>query len=116
VKPRLSNIIAPDSIYRPATGTVLLIFSVSAADSDGYSDLQEVFFKRIIPTETGNITLFDDGNRILSGDEVPGDGRFSRILSIDSMARLGDQVFLFHALDRSGALSDSLLHTVTILE
>jgi hypothetical protein len=51
-----------------------------------------------------------------SGDEVPGDGRFSRILSIDSTARLGDQVFLFRASDRSGALSDSLLHTITVLQ
>jgi hypothetical protein len=116
IKPYLRDLIAPDTIYRPVSGTVLLIFSVVASDSDGYSDIKEVFFKRILPTETGNISLFDDGNRLLSGDEVPGDGRFTRILSIDSTARLGNQVFLFQASDKSGALSDSLLHTITILQ
>ncbi len=116
IKPYLHNIIAPDTIFRPVSGAVLLIFSVSAADSDGYSDLREVFFKRIIPSETDNYLLFDDGNVHSSGDEVPGDGRFSRILSIDSTARLGDQIFLFRASDRSGALSDSLLHTITVLQ
>jgi hypothetical protein len=116
IKPYLKDIIAPDTISRPVSGTFLLIFSVSAEDSDGYSDLKEVFFKRISPTETGNFSLFDDGDRLISGDEVPGDGRFSRILSIDSTARLGDQIFLFLASDRSGAISDSLLHTITIVQ
>jgi hypothetical protein len=116
IKPYLYNLIAPDTIIRPASGTVLLIFSVMAADSDGYSDLREVFFKRILPTETGNFLLFDDGNMLSSGDDIPGDGRFTRILSIDSTARLGDQVFLFRASDKSAALSDSLLHTITILQ
>jgi hypothetical protein len=116
-KPIITAIAAPDTIVRPTgAGYQLLFFAATVSDSDGYSDIQNVFLKRIAPTETGNIYLFDDGLTSLDGDEIAGDGVFSRILSIDSTARLGNQVFLFEATDKSGAFSDSTTHTITIIQ
>lgn len=114
-KPRLLQFSAPDTIVRPTTGTKLLHFNCTASDSDGYPDLRRVYIKRISPTETNPIDLYDNGDGINTGDAVAYDGIFSRILSIDSTARTGDQIFLFRAEDKSGAISDSLLHSITIL-
>lgn len=114
-KPQLINYTAPDTLTRPATGIELLFFNTTVNDSDGYNDLESVYIKRIYPTETSPIYLYDDGDKSRDGDNIALDGIFSRILSIDSTARLGDQIFLFRAVDKSGAVSDSLLHTITIL-
>jgi len=114
-KPQTSNLVAPDTIVRPTTGIKLLTFSITVSDSDGYTDIEQVFFKRILPTESNTFSMSDDGNELNSGDRLAGDGIFSRIVRIDSSAFTGDQVFLFQAKDNTGVLSDSLLHTITIL-
>lgn len=115
-RPTTSGLTAPDTLARPTTGFELIKFSMSASDSDGYGDLQQVFLKRISPTASSIISLYDDGDEQGHGDLVAGDGIFSRVLSIDNTAILGDQIFLFQAKDKSGALSDSLLHTITIVQ
>ncbi|MBI5477131.1 MAG: hypothetical protein HY964_10400 [Ignavibacteriales bacterium] len=115
VKPVINSYLAPDTLFRPNTGIKYLQFNLSVSDSDGYADIRSVFLKRIFPTETSPVYLFDDGAVEKNGDMFAGDGIFSRILSIDSTARLGDQIFLFRAEDNSGAVTDTLLHTITIL-
>ncbi|MBA4311131.1 MAG: hypothetical protein C0417_00725 [Chlorobiaceae bacterium] len=115
-RPQLLKYTAPDTLIRPTTGIELLFFNVTVNDSDGYNDLDNVYIKRIYPTETSPIYLFDDGDKNRNGDNIALDGIFSRILSIDSTARLGNQIFLFRAIDKSGAFSDSLLHTITVLQ
>jgi hypothetical protein len=114
--PVMSDLIAPDSIVRPSTGFDLLLFTAAVHDSDGYNDIQEVSFRRTSPTPSSSITMFDDGKVKDSGDEVSGDGIFSRIVRIDSTALLGAQVFEFVAKDRSGATSLPLLDTIRIVQ
>lgn len=114
-RPVLDSLVAPDTIVRPTTGSEFFLFTVAASDSDGYGDIREVFFKRLTPTETAAFDLYDDGDQTAHGDQRAGDGIFSRIVRVDSSAFLGQQVFLFQAKDNSGALSDSLTHTITIL-
>ncbi len=114
-KPQTSNIVALDTITRPSTGFTLVQFTLTVNDSDGYSDIEQVFFKRISPSSSNMISLFDDGSQLISGDRFAGDGIFSRTVRIDSTALLGDQVFLFQAKDKAGILSDSLTHTITII-
>jgi len=116
IKPNTSGLIAPDTLFRPMSGFELIRFAITASDSDGYGDIEQVFLKRISPSASSIIPMYDDGDEIGSGDPVAGDGTFSRILRIDNTALLGDQVFLFQARDRSGALSDTLLHTITIVQ
>jgi hypothetical protein len=113
-RPLVFNVSAPDTIVRPAHGELLYIFSVSASDSDGYADIQQVFFKRILPNTSANIQMFDDGNYAVDGDLVAGDGIFSRIVEIDSSNTPGTKVFLFQAEDRAGEFSDSLTQSIVI--
>ena len=113
--PRISNVVAPDTLKRPTSGTALALFSLTVNDSDGYNDIEQAFFKRISPSSSNVILLFDNGDQQGSGDVLTGDGIFSRVVRIDSTALLGNQVFLFQAKDKTGALSDSLTHTITII-
>ena len=113
--PRISSIVSPDTLKRPNSGFTLALFSIAVSDSDGYGDIEQAFFKRISPSSSNAISLFDNGDQQGSGDILAGDGIFSRIVRIDSTALLGDQVFLFQAKDNTGAFSDSLTHTVTII-
>lgn len=115
-KPRLSNLQMPDTLVRPTTGFLPFKFTVAVSDSDGYQDIAQVFFKQIFPTESTSIPLFDDGNELLTGDLLSGDGIFSRIVRIDSSNSLGERQLLFLAQDNSGALSDSLIGTFIIIE
>lgn len=113
--PALNSISAPDTVVRPTTGPTLLLFTATASDSDGYGDINEVYFRRISPSLTSNISLYDDGMQQLSGDQVTGDGIFSRIVRIDSTAILGQQVFEFFAKDNFGEVSSPLLDTIMIV-
>jgi hypothetical protein len=115
--PHLSDLVAPDTVVRTAPGDQeFLLFSVTVSDSDGYDDIAAVLFKRISPKETPAFPMFDDGGKDpTSGDQLAGDGIFSRIVRIDSSAFLGPQVFLFQAKNKMGDFSDSLKHTITII-
>ena len=114
--PILDSAVVPDSIVRPTTGFEVVLFSAAVRDSDGYNDITEVTFKRTLPSPSSSITLFDDGNVKSHGDVLAGDGIFSRILSIDSTALLGTQVFEFIAKDGAGALSDPILDTTRVVQ
>jgi hypothetical protein len=115
-KPRLSGLSMPDTLVRPPSGFLLFKFVVSVSDSDGYKDIAHVFFKQLFPTESNNIPLFDDGNELLSGDVLAGDGIFTRIVRIDSSNTLGERRLLFWAQDNAGEFSDSLFGNFTIIE
>lgn len=116
-RPRLSNLVVPDTIVRPVSGSQFYLFAVAASDSDGYEDIAQVFFKRILPRETIPFPMLDDGGKDpTSGDLLAGDAIFSRIVRIDSTAFIGSQTFLFQAKNNLGELSDSLTHTITIVQ
>jgi len=109
-RPAVSNLTLPDTLHRPNSGYKLIRFAINAADSDGLGDIQKVFFKSINSTSPDfEQPMFDDGNLSLDGDSVALDGRFSRLLILDSTATLGRKEFRFWARDNSGALSDSLI-------
>lgn len=115
-RPMLFDLVAPDTIPRPTAGFVLVTFSVAAFDTDGYRDLQQVYLKQISPTTSSMLSLSDDGDVALHGDKVSGDGVFSIILSVNPNNTLGDRIFMFQAIDNSGAASDTLLHAFTIVQ
>ncbi len=115
-RPKLSNLLVPDTLHRPNTGAQIVRFAVSASDSDGLADIAKVFFKSINSTSPDfEQPMFDDGNLALDGDSVALDGRYARLLTLDSTATLGRKEFRFWARDKSGALSDSLVRFITVL-
>ncbi len=113
-KPILSALFVPDTLIQPVNGLLPFILSVTASDSDGYSDINQVFFKQLSPSVTSNIPLFDDGDFFIHGDELSGDGTFTRILSIDSSNTPGSHKLLFQAFDNAGSVTDSLFGTFFI--
>ncbi len=114
-RPMLSNLLIPDTLHRPSTGTQIVRFAVTAYDSDGLADIQKVFFKSVNSTSpTFEQPMFDDGNLSLDGDTTALDGRYSRLLPLDSTATLGRLEFRFWARDNAGALSDSLVRFIVI--
>lgn len=115
LRPSLSNLVAPDTVVRPAAGSVTFLFTVMASDPDGLCDVADVSFYVIFPPPpSGAIPLFDDGDPE-KGDQTAGDGIFSRIVSINSQNTLGEKRIVFLAKDRAGALSDSLFHSFYVV-
>ena len=116
IRPRLFKLSAPDTLQRPVTGRRPVFFAVSASDSDGPTDITSVFFRSINSSNPNfEFKLYDDGNLAGTGDSVASDGRYSLVIPIDSTATLGTKEFRFWARDKSSALSDSIVHFITII-
>lgn len=116
IRPQLYALSAPDTLVRPVSGRRPVFFAVSASDSDGQRDINSVFFRSINSnSSTFEFQLYDDGNLAVSGDSVANNGRYSRVIPIDSTATLGTKEFRFWARDKAGALSDSLVRFITII-
>ena len=114
-RPRLFGLWAPDTLQRPTSGTRPVRFAASASDSDGAADIAKVFFRSINSSSPNfEFQLFDDGRLAVTGDSIAHDGRYALVLPIDSTATLGTKEFRFWARDKAGALSDSLVHFITV--
>jgi hypothetical protein len=116
--PVLSDLIAPDSVS-VGTSVVLLRLSVRATDPDGQSDIQKVFFNSFKPDgspASGNpFQMFDDWDvNGVSGDVLKGDGVYSLTIQLQPNTTKGNYRFEFQAVDRSGAPSNTIVHTVTV--
>jgi hypothetical protein len=115
VPPVISNtVIDPDTVV--VDTTVVILTSVEVADLNGLSDILEVYFIVHKPDGTSNnnkFQLFDDGN-IVNGDQIAGDGIYSRLIQVDETNQKGTYRFEFQAKDRLGALSNIINHYVLI--
>jgi hypothetical protein len=115
VAPVISNtVIEPDTVV--VTETTAIFTSVEVEDSNGQSDILEVYFNVYRPDGTTNgnkIQLFDDGSST-NGDVTAGDGIYSRLIQVDETNQKGTYRFEFQAKDRLGALSNVLNHYVLI--
>ena len=113
--PVLSDLTAPDTVSRSSTGSFLL--AVRADDPQGLDDIAGVFFNTTKPDgnpSSGNpFQMKDDGS---DGDAVPGDGIFSLMVTITPQNDTGAYRFDFFAKDRLEAFSDTLTHTITVIE
>ncbi len=115
IPPFISNaIVDPDTVV--VTQATVLFTSVEASDSNGTSDILEVYFVVYRPDGTTNnnkLQLFDDGNAS-NGDVTAGDGIYSRLIQVDQTNQKGTYRFEFQAEDRTGLLSNILNHYVLI--
>jgi len=113
--PLISNtVVDPDTVV--VTQPTVLFTSVEAMDPNGSSDILEVYFVVYRPDGTTNnnkVLLFDDGN-ITNGDQIAGDGIYSRLIQVDQSNQKGTYRFEFQAEDRPGALSNIINHYVLI--
>jgi hypothetical protein len=110
------NIIEPDTLV--VIDTTAIFISMKATDDNGANDIESVYFTVFRPdsTTSGNrLELFDSGNLAEHGDQISGDGIFSRIIQVDQNNMKGTYRFEFQARDRGKKLSNIINHNVVIL-
>lgn len=123
VPPEIMNaVIEPDTVE--VNDTTVLFSSIEAIDSNGVSDILEVYFKVYKPDGSTNDfkwLLLDDGSccplppfNQVSGDLIANDGIYSRKIQVDQSNDKGTYRFEFQAKDRSGELSNIINHFVLI--
>ncbi len=106
--PILSNLVAPDTVYRSLQ--MPFAVSVQATDPDGLYDILSV----TMTNEKNNaFSLHDDGT---SGDKTSGDGIFTQVFSFPPDQQLGSYVFTFKAVDRSNESSAILTKTIVVAQ
>lgn len=109
-----NSVIEPDTAV--VNDTTVILTSVEAMDPNGQSDILEVYFIVYRPdgsTNNTKVLLFDDGNS-QNGDNVAGDGIYSRLIQVNQNNQKGTYRFEFRAKDRLGDLSNILNHYVLI--
>jgi hypothetical protein len=114
VPPKISNLVCPDSIARG----VSFVFSVTAVDSNGRTDILSTFFSLYRPDGTiveespGDIyfAMDDHGNLVVFGDTTANDGIYSFKNSFGSNSQTGNWKFVFQAIDWSDSLSNIIEH------
>ena len=120
--PSIESLVVPDTLYRPAAGSpaVSLLLVAEASDPDGLSDVAIVeFWNENVPAT--RLLMCDDGGAATcgaspdSGDDVAGDGFFTRRVFITSDNSPGTNTLLFQATDRAGLVSSTVSHDIVIL-
>lgn len=111
--PRILNITSPDSIEVGEPKSSFLI-TAEAADSNGLSDINEVFFKVVRPDGTSNGNKFMLYDNKTNGDATAGDGIYSSYFDVYPTNTKGVYTFNFQAKDRSGKLSNIISHQIKL--
>jgi len=122
--PQLSDLIAPDTL-RLGTQNQFLLLQVRATDPDGLADIKRVSFNSFRPdgsTSSGNpFAMYDDGSEaiisqpdIRSGDKTKGDGIYSLTVVLPPTTTAGLYRFVFQAIDRSDAASNTITHHISV--
>ena len=118
--PLLTDLNAPDSLI--ARGDTLKL-SIRTTDPNGQDDIFRVWFDSFLPNgdpAKGNpFTMFDDGGElsgenIRSGDLIKGDGIYSLIIQGPVPGLSGEFRFVFQAVDKNNALSNTVEHIIYV--
>ena len=121
LRPIILSVSAADTLQLPSEGAHKLdTVRAAVTDPDGLADIKTVSFTSLKPDSTLDnngepFPLADDGDLIGWGDASANDGIFSRITSLASDALTGDYVYKFVAKDFSGAVSDTVTHTLVVV-
>lgn len=126
VPPQIFNLVAPDTIEIPekkpdgSVGIKAFLLTVTATDDDNNKDIKEVIFNSYkpggVPAQGNPFNLYDDGDLVANGDEIPGDNIYSRIFIITSDNSLGIYKFEFQAKDYSDLGSNIITHNLTVIQ
>lgn len=116
--PQISNLIMPDSIKLDE----LFEFSIEAYDPNGLVDINRVYYELYRPDGSlvensqgiSKFPLSDNGDTNETGDLTAGDAIFTMRLMIPNGQQVGEWRFEFTAEDNFGALSNTIIHTLTV--
>jgi len=118
VAPVISNLLMADTVSLNQSFT----FSVSVIDSNGLSDIAQVYYELFKPDGTqitnsqgfSKFPLVDNGDTANAGDVTSGDGIFTNKLTFPSSQPIGNWNFKFHAEDKGGKLSNEITKTLVV--
>lgn len=116
VAPAVSNLAAPDTVTID-TVDVYIKVTLAVTDSNGYNDIEKVFFNSFLPPDgrpssSNPILLFDDGT---NGDAVSRDGIFTRIVILPPLGvTRGIYRWEFQAKDRGKKTSNVIVHNLLV--
>lgn len=110
--PVISMVVAPDTLHRPGPGEPARLLELVAvvSDPDGLANIAAVEFWNAATPGT-RIGMFDEG---ADGDAEAADGRYTRVVRIESSNEPGVTTLAFQARDRAGLLSDTVEATVVV--
>lgn len=116
VAPTVSNLTVPDTVTI-SSDTVYIKITLAASDSNGYDDIEKVFFNSFLPPDgkpssSNPILLFDDGS---NGDAVPHDGVYTRTVILPPVGvTRGIYRWEFQAKDRGKKTSNVIVHNLLV--
>lgn len=92
--------------------------SIKVDDFQGIEDIKKVYFNSTkpdgTPAEANPFRMYDDGEE-KHGDETAGDGWYSLEVEITNQNEPGTYKFEFFAEDQSGAVSQSVIHNISVI-
>lgn len=109
--PVISDLIMPDTVT--AGNQLWFTFTLRASDDNGLDDIDRVFFTFVGATGEVIGVMRDDANEDF-GDKTAGDGIFSYRSYFTEEAKGQERIFTFQALDRAGALSNTITHKIYV--
>jgi len=121
LRPVILSVSAADALVLPSEGTHRLdTVRATVTNPDSLADIMTVSFTSLKPDSTldnnGNpLPLADNGDLVGWGDQSYGDGVYSWINSLPSDALTGAYIYKFVAKDSSGAVSDTVTHTLEVV-
>jgi hypothetical protein len=114
--PIVFNLNTPDTVSLPSSGSKIIRMCMAVSDSNGLSDIKEVFFRSLDSSDpTNKYYLFDNGNITTYGDSVAGDGIFSIKIELPYNMNPKPYRFEFQAKDFTELFSNKILHTVYVI-
>ena len=121
--PMIDELLVPDTVQRPVLGqpAKTLLLAADVSDPDGLPEVEKVEFWNV-ETPGSRFLLCDDGPQRAcgasheSGDEVGGDGRFTRLVFVESTNATGVTTLHFQATDRAGLQSEAKEKSIVIVK
>lgn len=113
--PQVLSVSAPDTVFK--SGQTNFLITVEATDPQGLQDITQVVLNSFKPDGSPSVGnpffLRDDG---IGGDVMADDGTYSIRVGFDQSNTSGTYRFEFHAKDKTGAVSNTVIHLITLTE
>ena len=113
--PQVLSVSAPDTVSK--SGETNFLITVEATDPQGLQDITQVVLNSFKPDGSPSVGnpffLRDDG---IGGDVMADDGTYSIRVGFDQSNTSGTYRFEFHAKDKTGAVSNILIHLITLTD
>jgi len=124
LRPVILSVSARDTLVLPPLGSewdTKDTLRAAVADPDGLDDIKRVSFTMRKPDSTlanqgQPFSLADNGDLNLWGDRTAGDGIYSLIIRLEAANDTGSYIYRFPARDCGGAVSDTVYHTVVVIQ